>query len=100
MANKQFVNKVGLADGTILIDITDTTAEPSDVAAGEVFYTKSGARSVGTGALNIIDDTAGEGDTDKTWSADKLYDFHRALRGIGLDIEDGILVIEPVTEIA
>lgn len=31
------------------MDITDTTAEAADVAAGEVFYTRSGARSVGTG---------------------------------------------------
>lgn len=48
MANNENVNKVVYGDTTI-IDITDTTAEASDVAAGEVFYTRSGARSVGTG---------------------------------------------------
>lgn len=44
------VNKVDLADGTTLIDITDTTAEAADVAAGKVFYTAAGVRAVGTNA--------------------------------------------------
>lgn len=48
MANEH-VNKVTLGSET-LIDITDTTAETSDVASGEVFYAASGARSVGTAA--------------------------------------------------
>ena len=48
MADNPYVNRVDY-DGTTLIDITDTTAETSDVADGEVFYAKSGARSVGTG---------------------------------------------------
>ena len=48
MASNPNVNKVVFGDAT-LMDITDTTAEPSDVAAGQVFYTRSGARSVGTG---------------------------------------------------
>ena len=30
------------------MDITDTTADSGDVIEGEVFYSKSGARSVGT----------------------------------------------------
>ena len=42
-------NKVVTSDGTTLMDITDTTASPSDVAAGEVFYAANGVRSVGTG---------------------------------------------------
>ena len=56
---------------------------------GDVFHLK-----------DYIDDTAGDGETGKTWSADKLYDFHRALRQIGLNIENGILVIDPVTDVA
>ena len=42
-------NKVQLSNGTVLMDITDTTAETSDVASGEVFYNSRGVRSVGTG---------------------------------------------------
>lgn len=42
------VNKVQLADGTTLIDITDTTASAADVAEGVVFYTADGVRTVGT----------------------------------------------------
>lgn len=30
---------------------------------------------------DLIDDTAGDGDTDKTWSADKLYDLNTAING-------------------
>lgn len=42
-------NKVQTTDGTVIMDISDTTAEAADVAAGEVFYNRSGDRSVGTG---------------------------------------------------
>lgn len=42
-------NRVELADGTVLMDISDTTAEASDVAAGKAFYSASGVRSLGTG---------------------------------------------------
>ena len=41
-------NKVVYGDTTIM-DITDTTATASDVAAGEVFYDRGGVRTVGTG---------------------------------------------------
>jgi hypothetical protein len=42
------VNKVVRRDGTVEIDITDTTAEVDAVLHGKVFYDKSGARQVGT----------------------------------------------------
>ena len=41
-------NKVVYGNTTIM-DITDTTATASDVAAGEVFYDRGGNRTVGTG---------------------------------------------------
>lgn len=41
-------NKVVFGDETIM-DITDTTAEPVDVAEGKVFYDKGGNRVTGTG---------------------------------------------------
>lgn len=41
-------NKVIYGNQTIM-DITDTTATASDVAAGEVFYDRGGVRTVGTG---------------------------------------------------
>lgn len=51
------VNKVVYA-GTTIIDITDTTAEASDVAQGKYFYLPSGQKVVGTastggGGMNI-----------------------------------------------
>lgn len=43
----QTVNKVQFGGQTVM-DITDTTADAADVIEGEVFYSKSGARSVGS----------------------------------------------------
>ena len=43
------VNKVQRADGTVEMDITDTTATPEDVSEGETFYDRSGTRQTGTG---------------------------------------------------
>lgn len=53
-------NKVVYGNQTIM-DITDTTASPSDVASGEIFYDRSGVRQVGTGDYmeKVDDPTAG-----------------------------------------
>lgn len=56
MANNPYVNQVQKADGTIIMDISDTTAEAGDVIQGKVFYTKSGARV--TGALGTATQTS------------------------------------------
>lgn len=48
MANNQYVNQVGLADGTVLIDLTTDTAEQSDVLSGKYFHLKSGQRVQGS----------------------------------------------------
>lgn len=47
MANNQYVNQVGLADGTVLIDLTTDTAERADVLSGKYFHLKSGERTTG-----------------------------------------------------
>ena len=54
-------NKVVFGD-TVIMDITDTTAEPQDVSDGEVFYDNSGVRQVGTGRWMepVEDPTANE----------------------------------------
>ena len=41
-------NKVQLANGTVLIDLTDTTATASDVASGSYFYDAAGVKQAGT----------------------------------------------------
>lgn len=43
-----YVNKVQKADGTTIMDITDTTATASDVASGKYFYTAAGVKTQGT----------------------------------------------------
>lgn len=58
-------NKVQLADGTVLIDLTDTTATAADVGAGKFFYTAGGIRTEGTATAggdsdgHITQDTQG-----------------------------------------
>ena len=54
-------NKVVFGD-TVIMDISDTTAEAPDVSEGEVFYDKGGNRQVGTGRWMepVADPTANE----------------------------------------
>ena len=47
MANT-YVNQVGLADGTVLIDLTSDTAVASDVQSGKYFHLATGERVQGT----------------------------------------------------
>lgn len=47
MANT-YVNQVGLADGTVLIDLTTDTAVASDVKSGRYFHLATGERVAGT----------------------------------------------------
>lgn len=63
MASNPYVNKVQKADGSVIIDISDTTAIASDVASGKYFYTASGEKVQGTasggggGASNVVTGT-------------------------------------------
>lgn len=47
MAN-QYVNQVGLADGTILLDVSSDTAARADVISGKYFHLATGERTTGT----------------------------------------------------
>ena len=48
MATNPYVNKVQLADGTTLIDISSDTVTAADVSVGVTFHLKNGATSTGT----------------------------------------------------
>lgn len=48
MANNEYVNKVALAGGNVLIDLTSDTAVAADVASGKYFHLASGQRVQGT----------------------------------------------------
>lgn len=43
-------NKIQLSDGTVLLDITDTTATAADVTQGKYFYNAAGVKTTGTAA--------------------------------------------------
>lgn len=66
MANT-YVNQVGLADGTVLIDLTSDTAVAADVASGKYFHLATGERVQGSSTKDS--DTT---DADAT-AADILY---------------------------
>ena len=55
-----YVNQVGLADGTVLIDLTTDTAVASDVQSGKYFHLATGQRVQGscTYDSNTTDATA------------------------------------------
>lgn len=48
MASNPYVNKVGLANGTTLIDLSTDTATQADVAQGKYFHLPTGERVQGT----------------------------------------------------
>lgn len=50
-------NKVIYGD-TVIMDITDTTADESSVLGGKVFYKANGDRAIGTGGVILYDTTS------------------------------------------
>lgn len=78
----QYKNKVIYGDQT-LIDITDATATSGDVIEGEIFYSASGARSVGT-LTDATQSTHGlMSTTDKT----NLDELVALLNALGLSVD-------------
>lgn len=63
MANNTYVNKVQLADGTSLIDISDTTATASDVANSKYIYMADGSKVQGSITSRFSSDLTASGAT-------------------------------------
>ena len=82
-----YVNKVVQSDGTTLIDITDTTAVASDVAAGKYFYAAtgqkmSGTATGGTAAISVVDTQDSHGGTVRTITALDISDTTAAAEDV------------------
>lgn len=82
MAENPYVNRVALANGDTLMDITDTTAEAGDVLTGQVFYAASGLRSTGT-LSDFTGATASAAGTHGLVPAPAIADREKYLRGDG-----------------
>ena len=79
MATNPYVNKVLLADGTSVIDISDTTATASDVLNSKYFYTASGQKVQGTAtrstaAISVVDTLDSGGGTIREITALDISD--------------------------
>lgn len=48
MANNPYINKVQMADGTVLMDLTEDTVTAEHMLAGTVAHSSSGATTFGT----------------------------------------------------
>lgn len=75
-------NKVQLANGTVLIDLTDTTANAADVAQGKYFYTSAGVRTEGTSS-------GGGGGTSRLPSGYQEVEYLENVSGSGSYIDTG-----------
>ena len=65
------INRVE-ANGEVLLDLTEDTVTPSSLRTGFTAHDRNGDIITGVGdSIGAIDDSAGIGDTDKVWSADK-----------------------------
>lgn len=82
-------NKVVYGDQTIM-DITDTTAEAADVAAGKVFYTRAGERTTGSGNYMDKAENPTAGDILTTDADGQAQDS-------GVPIDDVVLVTDVAT---
>lgn len=85
------VNKVQRADGTVEMDITDTTALPEDVSEGEVFYGSDGLRKVGSGRWM-------EPVSDPTVNEVLITDANGQAIGSGVLIDNVVQITDLATE--
>ena len=73
MANNPYVNKVQLADGNSLIDLTGDTVSANDVTQGVIFHLPTGQQSVGTHVDSTFVVTLSYNDQTEMWEPDCTY---------------------------
>ena len=91
MASNPYVNKVQLADGTSIMDISDTTAIASDVLNSKYFYTASGQKVRGTATDDHFIITLSKNNNDE-WTPDCTYSelctAYNANKNISMNIDE------------
>ena len=85
MASNPYVNKVDLANGTTLIDLSQDTATQADVAQGKYFHLPTGERVQGTGENDFII-TVSYNSTTQMWEPDCTFAEYQTARSAGKTI--------------
>lgn len=75
MANNPYVNRVVKADGTTIIDISDSTVTANDVLNSKYFYTASGQKLQGTATAggNVFLVSLSWDSQDEIWTPDRTW---------------------------
>ena len=71
MAQNPYVNKVQKADGTVIMDISNDTATPSDVLNGATFHDRSGTPQTGAVITHNVYDGLNSTSTSDALSANQ-----------------------------
>lgn len=86
MAENPYVNKVQKADGTVIMDISNDTATPSDVLNGVTFHDRSGSPQTGSVITHNVYDGLDSTNANDALSAKQgkvLYDALKKFNFVG-----------------
>ena len=72
-----------------IIDLTEDTVTPASLRTGVTAHNAAGDLITGVGGgITVIDDSAGNGDWDKIWSADRTWNEINELRQMIVSLQN------------